>query len=156
MRKTLFTLILFLSVLCANAEKPDTTIYQSCRLADSPDTKGIDDEHIKIIFDSCPQFKNGFDDLVNYIASHVHYPLNARKNHVEGKVIISTVIEKDGRISHAEVVHSVSRDLDEEALRVINSLPKWKPGVLHRKPVRIRYYMLVSFKIPSDNNKSLH
>jgi len=156
MRKTLFTLILFLSVLCANAEKPDTTIYQSCRLADSPDTKGIDDEQIKIIFDSCPQFRNGSDDLLKYIASHIRYPLNARKNHVEGRVIVCTVIEKDGGISHVEVVHGISMDLDKEALRVIKLLLKWKPAILHRKPARVKYYIPVYFKIPSDNNKSLH
>jgi protein TonB len=60
-------------------------------------------------------------------------------------------IEKDGSISHARIEHGISKDLDKEALRVINSLPKWKPAILNKKPVRDKYFIPVAFSLEKSN-----
>jgi TonB family protein len=143
-------LIFMLLFFAAKAQKRDTTIYQGCRLANDT-TQYIDGTGASIL-DSCPQFRNGLNDLLKYISTHVHCPLNIRKDHLKGKVIISVVIEKDGSITHAKIERGISKNIDKEALRVINSLPKWKPGILNRKPVRVKYYIPVSFTVPNKNH----
>jgi protein TonB len=151
MKKTILFLFIFSSFYIAKAQKQDTTIYSNCRLAnDTTHYIAVDNQYVavdkEIIFDSCPQFKNGFNDLFKYISAHIRYPIISKENYIQGKVIISCIIEKDGKVSHSKIEHSPSVDLNPEALRVINSLPKWKPGILHGKPVRVKYYIVVSFK----------
>ena len=145
MTRILFTFMSLLFISTAIAQKRDTTIYSGCRL--KTDTIPVVDGD-GLLMDSCPQFKNGPDDLYKFINENIHYPASARKNHVEGRVIVSMIIEKDGSVSHAKVERGVSKEIDKETLRLINSLPKWNPGVLHGKPVRVRYALVVPFKLP--------
>ena len=151
MRKAILLLFTVLSFFVIKAQKPDTTIYQTCRIANDPTAVNSNGE--EIIFDSCPQFKNGLNGLYKFISTHIHYPAIAKYNHIQGRVIVAIVIEKDGSISHAKVERGVSKDIDKEAVRVINSLPKWKPGILHEKPVRVKYYVVVGFKLPPNQTK---
>ena len=151
MKKSILFLFIVLSVFVAKAQKPDRTIYQTCRTANDPPTVGGKGE--EIIFDSCPQFKNGLNDLYKYISTHVRYPFIAEQSNTYGRVIISFIIEKSGSISYAKIERGISKGMDNEALRVINSLPKWKPGILHGKPVRVKYYVVVGFKLPKNYKK---
>lgn len=142
MKKTILFLFISLSFYIAKAQEQDTTVYHGCRLANDT-TQVIGDASI---LDSCPQFKNGFNDVFKYISNHIRYPIISKENDIQGKVIISCIIEKDGKVSHSKIEHSPSVDLNKEALRVVTSLPKWNPGILHGKPVRVKYYLVVSFK----------
>jgi len=78
---------------------------------------------------------------------NINYPETCRKDSIQGRVIITFVVEKDGSISSAEVVKSVHEKLDTEALRVINAMPKWKPGKQRGKVVRVEYAIPVKFKL---------
>lgn len=99
------------------------------------------------IVEEMPQFPGGQEALKNFIAENVKYPSNAEKNNIEGKVYISFVIDTDGTIVESKVVKGVENDLDQEALRVINSLPKWKPGYQKGIAVKVAYTIPISFKL---------
>ena len=89
----------------------------------------------------------------------MNYPEQAKKDSIEGRVVLSFVVETDGSITEPKVVQSVHPLLDEEALRVAKLMPKWEPGYQNGTPVRVKYNIPVTFKLgepsslPSDNSK---
>lgn len=94
-----------------------------------------------------PSFPGGSEALMNYLAENITYPKECEDVCVQGRVIISFIVEKDGSISDAKVVKSVYKPFDEEALRVVNGMPKWIPGMMNGKPTRVKYTIPVSFKL---------
>ena len=98
-----------------------------------------------------PEYPGGQKALFAYLSENIRYPQIAKENKIEGRVIVGFVVEKDGSISNVEVVRSVDPSLDKEALRVIKSMPRWKPGKIRGKPVRVKYTVPVNFKLTSDN-----
>jgi protein TonB len=94
-----------------------------------------------------PEFPGGEVALQKYIASHVQYPEIARENGLQGKVFVQFVINKRGEVENVIIARGVDAALDKEALRVIQGLPKWKPGVQRGKPVRVSYTVPINFKL---------
>ena len=82
-----------------------------------------------------------------YLAKSIKYPVIAQENGIQGRVSCSFVVNKDGSIVDAEVIRGVDPSLDKEALRVINSMPKWSPGKQRGKPVRVKYTVPVTFRL---------
>jgi len=105
----------------------------------------IEESQIFFIVEEMPEFPGGENALRSYIAKSIKYPIIAQENGIQGKVYVSFVVDKDGGISDAKIVRNVDPSLDKEALRVINSLPKWKPGKQRGKPVRVAYTVPISF-----------
>ena len=99
------------------------------------------------VVEEMPQFPGGPSALYEYLAANIRFPKAAHKAGVQGRVILTFVVEKDGSISETEVVKSVSPLLDAEAVRVINAMPKWKPGSQSGKPVRVKYTIPVTFRL---------
>ncbi len=95
--------------------------------------------------DQMPQFPGGTSALRHFIANTVNYPVLARENGVQGKVFVQFVVNTDGSIADAFVVRSADKALEKEALRVINNMPKWKPGIQNGKPVRVRFTVPINF-----------
>ena len=95
-----------------------------------------------------PQFPGGEAALMKYIQTHIKYPPTAAKNHVQGRVIVQLVVRKDGGVSVVHVARSVDKDLDWEAVRVCNTLPKFTPGRQNGKVVNVWYTVPVTFKLP--------
>ncbi len=91
-----------------------------------------------------PQF-NG--DLGKWLGKNLKYPVRAQEAGVQGRVYIEFIIERDGSITDAKVIRSVHPDLDKEALRVVNSMPKWKPGMQRDKAVRVKFTIPISFRL---------
>lgn len=106
-----------------------------------------DDDDVLMVVEDMPEFLGGFQALLDYLRDNVKYPEACRKDSIQGRVIITFVVEKDGSICGAEVVKRVHDQLDAEALRVINSMPKWKPGTQRGKVVRIKYTIPVVFRL---------
>ena len=102
-------------------------------------------DEIFTVVENMPQFPGGDAALLGYISKSVKYPAIAQENGIQGRVIISFVIEKDGLVADATVVRGVDSALDKEALRVVNNMPKWKPGEQRGKPVRVNYTLPVTF-----------
>lgn len=119
-----------------------------------------------------PQFRNGTEDLMRWLSFYVRYPKEAKKHKVEGRVIITFVVEGDGSISNVEpvqsLVHFVNKEkalkatgmteeemtnhfgnlFQDEARRVLNSMPNWKPGIQFGRPVRVKYTVPLNFAQP--------
>ena len=94
-----------------------------------------------------PQFPGGEDALSRFIAKTVQYPIAAQQNGIQGRVTCSFIINPDGSISDAEVTQGVDPSLDKEALRVINQMPKWTPGMQRGKAVKVKYTTPVTFRL---------
>jgi protein TonB len=84
---------------------------------------------------------------MKFLGKNIKYPTISQENGVSGKVIVQFVVNKDGSVVDPVVVRSVDPYLDKEALRVINTMPKWKPGKQRGKPVRVRYTVPVTFRL---------
>jgi protein TonB len=94
-----------------------------------------------------PSFPGGNGALLEYLATHVKYPVVAQENGVQGRVIVSFVVERDGSITDVRVVRSVDPSLDREAARVVSSMPRWTPGKQNGSAVRVKYNVPVMFKL---------
>lgn len=94
-----------------------------------------------------PEFPGGRDQLIKYYESNLRYPKVAIENGIQGRVIVQFIVNTDGSISDATVIRSVDPACDEEALRVINSMPHWTPGQTNGKNVRVRYTLPVAFRL---------
>jgi protein TonB len=94
-----------------------------------------------------PQFPGGEDALLQYLFSNIKYPEIAKRAGVEGRVIATFVVGKNGEISDVSVVKNIGAGCDEEAIRVIRSMPRWKPGKQNGLPVSVRMSVPISFKL---------
>ena len=101
-----------------------------------------------------PEFPGGQGALLKFLATNVRYPESAVKNGIEGRVSCSFVVGKGGAISEAEVIRGVSPELNEEALRVINSMPVWSPGKQRGKVVNVKYTVPVTFRLSGGKKKA--
>ena len=111
----------------------------------------VEEEEEEVIFmvvETMPEFPGGQQALFKYLGENVKYPVIAQENGIQGRVICQFVVNKDGSIVDVVVVRSSGEpSLDKEALRVINSMPKWKPGKQRGKPVRVKYTVPVNFRL---------
>ena len=107
-----------------------------------------EEEVVFVIVESMPEFPGGQQALFKYLSDNIKYPVIAKENGIQGRVICQFTVNKDGSIVDIEVVRSGGDpSLDKEAVRVIKSMPKWKPGKQRGKPVRVKYTVPVSFKL---------
>lgn len=97
------------------------------------------------VVEEMPQYPGGAEALLEFLNNNVQYPEEAEKAGIQGRVIATFVVEKDGSVSNAKVVKSVDPLLDAEALRVISAMPKWKPGKQNGQVVRVKYTVPLSF-----------
>lgn len=94
-----------------------------------------------------PEFPGGMWELYKYMAENIHYPEQAKNDGVQGRVFVRFVIDADGTVKDAKVLRGIGSGCDEEALRVVNAMPKWKPGTVDGKPVRTQYNLPITFKL---------
>ena len=107
----------------------------------------IQEAEIFTIVEEMPDFPGGTQKLADYLAKNIKYPQMARESGIQGRVFISFVVEPDGSVSNVNVMRSLGGGCDEEAVRVVKSMPKWKPGKQRGKPVRVSYILPVNFKL---------
>ncbi|MDH6343860.1 protein TonB [Parabacteroides sp. PFB2-12] len=106
-----------------------------------------DANQIHTIVEEMPAFPGGNAALMKFISQAINYPVVAQENGVFGRVTCSFVINTDGSIVDIEVLRGVDPSLDKEAVRVIGTMPKWKPGMQRDKPVRVRYTLPIVFRL---------
>ncbi len=94
-----------------------------------------------------PEFPGGMQGLFEYMQNNVNYPKEAKNQKIEGRVIVSFIVEKDGSISDVHPLTAVHPLLDKEAMRLVNEMPRWKPGTEKGKAVRVSFALPVSFKL---------
>ena len=104
-------------------------------------------DEVFMVVEDQPEFPGGTAALLEYLRKNIKYPAICRENNIQGKVIVTFVVNKDGSIVDIEVIKSVNPSLDKEAIRVISQMPKWKPGSQRGKPVRVKYSVPVNFRL---------
>ena len=131
MKKILFILMLFFTMFTTVSaqsvqEKPQEKVYE--------------------VIEDMPNFPGGQGELMKFLRNNVKYPAEAQKKKIEGRVIVTFVVNKKGRIIDPTVERSAHPLLDAEALRVIKRMPKWKPGRVNGEPVNVKYRLPITFK----------
>ena len=111
------------------------------------DDEPADTNEIYMVVEDPPEFPGGLQALSDYLHDNIKYPESCRRDSIQGRVIISFVVEKDGSINSEEIVKGVHEQLDAEALRVISTMPKWKPGKQRGKGVRVKYALPVKYRL---------
>ena len=110
--------------------------------------QGVEGEKVFDVIEQMPEFPGGHQSLFNWLSANVKYPTIAEEFGLQGRVIVTFVIERDGSITDARVVvKSVDPSLDKEALRVVSSMPRWKPGKHKGETVRVKYTVPVTFRL---------
>jgi TonB family protein len=104
--------------------------------------------------DKLPEFPGGLNAFGRFIGASVKYPKNAREQGIQGRVIVSFVVEMDGSLSGYEVRKGVNKELDDEAVRILKLSPKWEPGVRDNEKVRTQYTVPISFTLAPEDDKS--
>ncbi|MFA5326951.1 MAG: TonB family protein [Prolixibacteraceae bacterium] len=111
-------------------------------------TKSSNDKFF--IVEDMPEFPGGQLALREFIAREIKYPTEALKKGISGKVFVNFVIGKDGSVTDAKVARSVDPSLDKESLRIVNNMPRWKPGSQAGEPVMVSYTVPIAFKLPAE------
>lgn len=145
----------------------DGRIYRNGEWVSDEDTKGAielsftddkdfnpddDPDRVYEVCDQMPTFPNGLEAFHEFLRSNTKYPAEAKENHTGGRVVVEFIIEKDGSISNIQVKKSVDPLLDEEAVRVIRSMPKWIPGKQNGETVRVRFLAPITFKLQQSKD----
>ena len=105
------------------------------------------------VVENQPEFPGGMAELMKYLKKNLRYPQICKEQGVQGRVIVQFVVNPDSTLSDFNVIKSVNPHLDKEALRVVSSMPKWKPGEQRGKPVSVRFTLPVTFRLPEDTVK---
>jgi len=106
-----------------------------------------DDEEFFMVVENMPEFPGGDLGLMKYIQKNVKYPAIAKEYNITGKVYVSFIVDKSGSVTNAKIVRGVDKNLDAEALRVVKSLPKYKPGKQRGKAVRVMFTIPINFTL---------
>ncbi len=109
-----------------------------------------DDEQIFVSVQQMPEFPGGIMALRRYIAEHIQYPVLAQENEIEGTVVVKFVVGKKGEVSNVQVIRGVDPLLDSEAVRVVRTLPRFKPGYNNGRPVKVWYTLPIIFKLQKN------
>lgn len=111
------------------------------------------DDDVYEVVEKMPKFPGGIAELMKYLSSNIKYPVEAHKAGIQGRVVVSFIVNKDGTVKDAKIVRSVDKSIDAEALRVISAMPKWQPGYQDGKAVSVRYTVPVTFRLTGESRK---
>lgn len=128
-----------------NTEIDENTLINVEPIIKQKDEVEKEEAQIFFIVEEMPEFPGGETALRQFLANSIKYPVIAQENGIQGKVYVTFVVGKDGSVYNATIARGVDSALDKEALRVVNSLPKWKPGKQRGKPVNVSYTVPINF-----------
>lgn len=150
----LFGLLVVGSQSCQQSPAPETESAHSMPSATTevlPRTGTVHEtsepDPIYEVAEVMPEFPDGNQALFEFIAENLKYPQKAIDNQTEGRVVLQFVVDKEGKVTDIQVVHSIDPTLDQAAIDVIRTLPDWKPGMQNGQPVNVRYTLPVVFKL---------
>ncbi len=105
------------------------------------------EDKVFMVVEQMPEFPGGEAAMLKYIADNVNYPPLAKENNIQGRVIVQFVVDENGRITNLKVARDIGWGCGEEALRVVKSMPRWKPGKQRNKAVRVQYALPIKFEL---------
>ena len=94
-----------------------------------------------------PEYPGGMEALFEYMKNNVKYPEKAKEQKIEGRVVVGFIVEKDGSVTDVHIAKSIDPSLDKEAIRLVESMPKWIPGKSNGSNVRCKYTIPITFKL---------
>lgn len=132
----------------ATAVKPaDSSIVPPPPPPPPPPAGTSDESGVYTVVENMPQFPGGDEGRIDYMVKNMKYPKEAVEKGLEGTVYVSFIVEPDGAVSNAKVLKGIGKPCDEEAVRVVSAMPKWKPGTQNGKAVRVQFTLPVNFKL---------
>lgn len=111
------------------------------------DEEVVEEAPIFTVVESMPEFPGGMQELYTFLGNNIKYPVMAKESGIQGKVYVTFVVEVDGSITDVRVLRGIGGGCDEEAVRVVQNMPKWTPGKQRGKPVRVQYNLPVRFTL---------
>ena len=129
-----------------NAEVDQAEVIEEYVPVEVQEEEVVEQEIFQIV-EEMPAYPGGDQKLMEFIAKGIKYPQIARETGIQGRVFVGFVVEPDGSVSNVKVLRGIGGGCDEEAMRVVKSMPKWKPGKQRGKAVRVSYMLPVNFKL---------
>jgi protein TonB len=129
-----------------NAEVDQTEVIEEYVPVEVEEEEVVEAEVFTIV-EEMPAYPGGDAKLYEYLGKNIKYPQIARESGIQGRVFVNFVVEPDGSVSNVKVMRGIGGGCDEEAVRVIKTMPKWKPGKQRGKAVRVSYQIPVVFKL---------
>lgn len=147
-----FALLLAGNISCSSeATKTDDVkekaVTEKPEVVETPAEKAETKDEVFMVVEKMPEFPGGIKELMSFLSKNIKYPASAMAKNVQGRVIVQFVVEKDGTPTEFKVMRSVDPALDAEALRVMQEMPKWKPGMQKGQVVRVKYTLPVTFRL---------
>ncbi len=119
----------------------------SAPVIDNSSTAGDGDSPVFVVVEEMPKYPGGNQAMFKYLGENIKYPASAQESSIQGRVICSFVVNVDGSIADTKIVRGIEPDLDAEAIRVINAMPNWEPGMQRGKAVRVKYTLPIIFQL---------
>ena len=138
MKKIILTIALALMGTALSAQNVDAVETE-------PQAAALEDVFVVVEVD--PEFPGGMEALYHYLSSNIKYPTQAKQEKIQGTVFVSFVIEKDGSVSNIKVLRDIGGGCGQEAVRVVQQMPKWKPGRQRGQRVRTQYNLPIKFTL---------
>ena len=129
-----------------NAEVEQNEVIEEYIAPEVVEDDVVEQEIFKIV-EEMPSFPGGEAKLMEFVGKNIKYPQIARETGIQGRVFVNFVVEPDGSVSNVSVLRGIGGGCDEEAMRVVKSMPKWKPGKQRGKAVRVQYMLPVNFRL---------
>ena len=129
-----------------NADVDQSEVIEEYVPVEVEEEEVVEQEIFKIV-EEMPSYPGGEQKLMEYVAKNIKYPQIARETGIQGRVYVNFVVEPDGSVSNVSVLRGIGGGCDEEAMRVVKNMPKWKPGKQRGKAVRVQYMLPVNFKL---------
>lgn len=107
-----------------------------------------EEKDVLLVVEEMPEFPGGTNALMEYVSKTIQYPEAAKKEGIQGRVMVTFIVDKEGEIKDAKVMRGIDDTLDKEALRVVNNMPRWNPGRHKGENVSVRFTLPLNFQIP--------
>ena len=112
-----------------------------------PEEPKAPEDEVFTVVEDMPVYPGGIQEMMNFLANNIRYPEQARREEKQGNVFVNFVIEKDGAVSNVTILRGIGAGCDEEAKRVVELMPKWKPGYQRGQAVRVSFNLPVKFTL---------
>lgn len=128
-------------------DEAEGTVLQAKEEIAQPEPPKVEENKVFTTVEQMPSFPGGDAALMQWLSNNVRYPAVAEENGIQGRVIVSFVVEKNGSITDVQVVRGKDPSLDREAVRVVKAMPNWVPGKQNGQAVRVKYNVPITFRL---------
>ncbi len=151
MKKTLFLLFILSVGLFISCGTDKSILKNDTSYVGAKDETETDKVYQAV--EKMPEFPGGKQRLLNWVMKNIQYPAEAREMGIQGRVIVQFVVNKNGKAVEPVIVQSLHHLLDDEAIRLVESMPRWKPGEEKGEPVRVKFTMPINFRLSEGNKR---